>query len=88
MDIDQRGQRIGYLTGKEYNFLSGDVIRLRSTGELQLESETELRGKLLNRFNGNRAALEIFLANARQRFPTKSESARIQALLDDFDRGR
>jgi hypothetical protein len=84
----RRGHRMGYLTDKEYNFLSGEVIRLRTTGELQLQSETELRGRLLNRLSGNKPMLERYLAHARRRFPTKSESERIQALLDDFDRGR
>jgi hypothetical protein len=84
----QRGHRMGYLTDEEYNFLSSEVIRLRTTGELQLQSETELRGKLLNRLIGNKPMLERYLAHARQRFPTKSEPERIQALLDDFDRGR
>jgi hypothetical protein len=80
--------RVGYLTDIEYEFLSREVIRLRTTGELQLQSDNELRGKLLNRLKGNRPALERYLAHARQRFPTKSEAELIQALLDDFDRGR
>jgi hypothetical protein len=86
--LRQRGHRMGYLTDEEYNFLSGEVIRLRTTGELQIRSDNELRGKLLNRLNGNRPALERYLAHARQRFPTKSEPERIQTLLDDFNRGR
>jgi hypothetical protein len=58
----QRGHRIGYLTDTEYNFLSAEVIRLRTTGELQLESETELRGRLLNRPSDNKPMLERYLA--------------------------
>jgi hypothetical protein len=82
------GHRMGYLTDEEYNFLSGEVIRLRTTGELQFQSETELRGRLLNRLTGDKPMLERYLAHARKRFPTKSEPERIQALLVDFDRGR
>jgi hypothetical protein len=82
------GHRMGYLADNEYHFLSQEVIRLRTTGELQLQNENELRGKLLNRLNGNKPAFERYMAHARQRFPTKSEPERIQALLDDFDRGR
>jgi hypothetical protein len=85
---NRRGHRMGYLTDNEYQFLSREVIRLRTTGELQLQSDSELRGKLLNRLNGNRPALKRYLSHARQRFPTMSEQERIQALLDDFDRGR
>jgi hypothetical protein len=86
--LSRRSRRAGYLTDEEYQFLSQEVVRLRTTGELQTQSESELRGKLLNRLSGNKQALERYLAHARQRFPTKSEPERIQTLLDDFDRGR
>jgi hypothetical protein len=45
--------RVGYLTFKEYHFLSREVVRLRTTGNLQFPSEQGLRGKLLNRLNGD-----------------------------------
>ncbi|MDR3529920.1 MAG: hypothetical protein P4L90_05115 [Rhodopila sp.] len=86
--FNRRGHRMGYLTDNEYQFLSHEVVRLRTTGELQFQTENELRGKLLNRLSGNKQALERYLAHARQRFPMRSEPERIQALLDDFDRGR
>jgi hypothetical protein len=86
--ISRRGYRMGYLTDAEYQFLSREVVRLRVTGELQTPDIHALQGKLLNRLGGNRAMLERYLAHARQRFPNKSETERIQGLLDDFDRGR
>jgi hypothetical protein len=64
----EHGHRMGYLTDEEYNFLSGEAIRLRTTGELQFQTETELRGRLLNRLSGNKQMLERYLAHARQRF--------------------
>jgi hypothetical protein len=72
---NRRGHRMGYLTDNEYQFLSREVIRLRTTGELQLQSDSELRGKLLNRLNGNRPALEIF----GTRSPTVSDEVRVAA---------
>jgi hypothetical protein len=80
--------RVGYLTFEEYWFLSEKFIRLRTPGKLRFPSEQQLRRNLLNRLSGNKPMLERYLAHARQRFPTKSEPERIQALLDDFDRGR
>jgi hypothetical protein len=82
---EQTGARLGYLTDREYQFLSHEVIRLRTTGELQTHKEDELRGKLLNRLSGNKPMLERYLAHARQRFPTKSVPERLQGLLDDFE---
>jgi hypothetical protein len=86
--FNRRGHRIGYLTDAEYRFLSIEVTRLRATGELQSVREDELRRHLLNRLLGNEPMLQRYLAHARQRFPALSEADRIQALLDDFDRGR
>ena len=86
--FNRRGYRMGYLKNEEYQFLSDEVIRLRTTGELQTHKEDELRGKLLNRLSGNKPMLERYLAHARHRFPSKSEPEQIQVLLDDFDRGR
>ena len=72
VDIRQRGHRMGYLTDEEYNFLSGEVIRLRTTALiLQLPSETQLRGWLLNRLSGNKPMLERSLAQLPQ-FDPKS----------------
>lgn len=86
--FNPRAYRVGYLTVQEYHFLSREAVRLRASGELQTDNDIELVGKLLNRLGGNRAALERYLAHARARFPAKTEAERIQALLDDFDRGR
>lgn len=80
--------RVGYLTVEEYHFLFREAVRLRASGELQTGIEEDLRGKLLNRLGGNRLALDRYLANSRARFPAATESERIRALLDDFDRGR
>jgi hypothetical protein len=85
---DGHRHRMDYLTDYEYQFLSTEAIRLRLTGERQDHKRHELQGKLLNRLNGDRSMLERYMAHSRQRFPTKSESERIQALLDDFSRGR
>lgn len=86
--FNPRAYRVGYLTVQDYHFLSREAVRLRASGELQFGIEDELRGKLLNRLGGNKAALDRYLAHARARFPAKAESERIQGLLDDFDRGR
>jgi hypothetical protein len=43
---NRRGHRMGYLTDNEYQSLSREVIRLKTTGELQIQSDGELRGKL------------------------------------------
>jgi hypothetical protein len=85
---NRRAHRLGYLTDDEYQFLSREVKRLRSMGELQSAREDELRRKLLNRLMNNEPTLQRYLAHARKRFPTMSQPERIQALLDDFDRGR
>jgi hypothetical protein len=82
------GHRIGYLTDDEYRFISREVVRLRTTRELQSRREEELRGRLLNRLLKDEPKLERYLAHARQRFPAMTEADRIQAVLDDFDRGR
>ena len=86
--FNPRSYRVGYLSVAGYHFLAREAFRLRASGELQIGIDEDLRGKLLNRLSGNRMAMERYLANARARFPAKTESERIRALLDDFDRGR
>jgi hypothetical protein len=86
--FNKRGHRVGYLTDLEYHFLSREVTRPRTTGELQSQREVQLRRELLNRLWGNKPMLERYLADARTRFPTMSEPERIQGILDEFYRGR
>jgi hypothetical protein len=85
--FNRRGHRVGYLTDTDYQFLARQVVKLRSTGEVQPHKEVALRRQLLNRLLGNEPTLERYLSHARQRFPGLSEAQRIQAILDDFDRG-
>ena len=71
--FNQRGHRVGYLTDEEYHFLSREVVRLRTTGDLQSHREDELRRKLLNRLLGNKPMFgEIF----GRRTPTVSDEVR------------
>ena len=82
------GHRLGYLTDAEYQFVAREVSRLYKTGELQPGKQQELLKRLRNRLGGDDRKLERYLAHARMRFPTMTDADRIQALLDDFDRGR
>jgi hypothetical protein len=56
--FNQCGHQMGYLTDEEYHFLSHEVIRLRTMGDLRTRREDELRGKLLNRLRESKQALE------------------------------
>lgn len=86
--FNRRGHRVGYLSDSEYHFLSHEITRLRATGELQSQKGVQLRRELLNRLLGNEPMMERYLADARKRFPTMPEPERIQAILDEFNRGR
>lgn len=85
---NRSGHRLGYLTDAEYQFVKREVSRLYKTGESQPGMQQELLKKLRNRLGGDDRKLERYLAHARVRFPTMTDTGRIQAILDDFDRGR